>query len=306
MFHVEHKRMKKLEQCPVCNGHRLSVFLEIPDYFLSGDVFPLSECLDCGMLFTNPRPEDEMLGAYYKSDDYVSHSNTKKGLMFRIYHLVRKYNFAQKFRMISTLSPGKKILDVGCATGGFLGYFKKRGWQGCGIEPDAAARRVAIETEGLEVFDEDGLRSLPAKSFDVITMWHVLEHVPAPRERMQQLEALLKDDGLLVVAVPNPASFDAAHYGKFWAGYDVPRHLLHFKPKVAREFFTNVNFELIGIRPMKFDAYYVSLLSEKYKNGKVSFPNALKIGWTSNRRAKKNENNFSSLIYLLRKKKADF
>ncbi len=298
--------MEKTDHCPLCNETRFSTFMEVPDYFLSGEVFTLSKCLACGMIFTNPRPEPENLGAYYKSEDYVSHSNTKRGLIFRIYHLVRKYNFSQKFKLISHLSRGNKILDVGCATGGFLSYFKKRGWDGTGIEPDAQARKMAVEKEGLSVFDEKELTTLLPQSFDVITLWHVLEHVPYPVERLRVLNSLLKDDGLLVVAIPNPASYDATHYGKFWAGYDVPRHLLHFEQKVATSFFTNVNFELVGIRPMKFDAYYISLMSEKYKTGKMSYLKALKIGWTSNRYAKRHENNFSSLIYLLRKKKTDF
>lgn len=298
--------MEKIEKCPVCEQEKFKVALECPDYFLSKEIFPVTECEHCGMLFTNPRPEPEKIGAYYKSEEYISHSNTRKGLISQIYHRVRRHNFKQKFKLISQESKGSNILDVGCATGGFLSFFKQKGWTVTGVEPDPEARNFAIQQEGLQVFDEKELDHLPEKSFDVITLWHVLEHVPNPQQRLNQLKNLLKDDGLLVIAIPNPGCFDAQHYGTFWAGYDVPRHLLHFKQPVARKFFEKMQWRISGIYPMKFDSYYISLLSEKYQFGKTSYLRAFKTGWRSNRWARKNQNNYSSLIYLLRKEKATF
>ncbi len=295
--------MDIITNCPVCGQQNFRISMEIPDYFLTQEVFKISECLSCGMLFTNPRPALNDLGRYYKSEDYISHSNTKKGLVSKVYHWVRNHNFKKKFKIISELSKGRELLDVGCATGGFLSFFKEKGWSVTGIEPDSDARKVAKEVNGLNVFDESELVHFKENSFDVITMWHVLEHVPFPGERLEVLKRLLKEDGLLVIAIPNPGSYDAEFYGKFWAGYDVPRHLLHFKQNVAKKFFEKLHLDCFCIKPMKFDSYYISLLSEKYKNGKTSYINAFFKGWKSNRFAKKHENNFSSLIYLLRKKK---
>lgn len=298
--------MENVDVCPVCGLKNFSIAMEVPDHFLSQEVFKISECTACGMLFTNPRPRVEDLGKYYKSEDYISHSNTKKGLISRVYHIVRRHNFKQKFKMITRLSKGLELLDVGCATGGFLSYFKARGWTVTGIEPDKDARDFAKNVSGLAVFDEAGLKDFAEKQFDVISMWHVLEHVPFPQDRLSVLKKVLKDDGLLVVAIPNPGSYDAISYGKFWAGYDVPRHLLHFKQEVALAFFKKAGFTCIEVKPMKFDAYYISLLSEKYKTGKSSFIKAYFSGCRSNRFAKKNKGNYSSLIFLLRKEKGDF
>jgi SAM-dependent methyltransferase len=258
------------------------------------------------MLFTNPRPALADLGKYYKSEEYISHSNTKKGLISRLYHIVRKRNFKNKYRIIASLSTGKDLLDVGCATGGFLAFFKAKGWSVMGIEPDKEAREFAIRNENLDVFDEEKLLNFGNKRFDVISMWHVLEHVPFPKDRLKVLKDLLNDDGLLVVAIPNPGSYDAEFYGKYWAGYDVPRHLLHFKQEVALKFFDDMGFDSVGVKPMKFDAYYISLLSEKYKSGKTSYIKAFFVGVKSNRFAKRNKSNYSSLIFLLKKKNSGF
>lgn len=297
--------MEELKNCKLCEGSVFETHLKCRDHFLSGEEFIIARCTNCGFLFTNPRPEAAHLGAYYKSENYISHSNNRKGLLNKIYHSVRRYNHKQKYKLISRLLQKGDILDIGCATGEFLNYFKERGWQVIGVEPDADARAFAKTQYHIDVLPEEALTRIENRKFDIISLWHVLEHVPSLNERMKRIRDMLKDDGYVVIAVPNAKSNDASWYGEFWAGYDVPRHLYHFTQATAGALFKKHGFDLAEIHPMKFDAYYVSLLSEKYKTGKKSLVKAIKRGWKSNSWAKKNDSDYSSLIFILKKQKTE-
>ena len=293
--------MITLKKCPVCNNKDISKYLSLSDYFLSKEEFSISRCNHCGLLFTNPRPEPDDLPRYYQSEDYLSHNKEKKGLFSNIYNLVRNRAVKQKFDLITGYTAKGFILDIGCGTGEVLHYFSKKGWVVTGIEPAANARNFAIEQYALPVYDENQIERLPSKSFDVITLWHVLEHVPQPGERMEQIKRLLKDNGVIFIALPNHKSWDAKRFGAFWAGWDVPRHLFHFSRKSFSFLAARHGFKISKVIPMKFDAYYVSLLSRKYQTGKMNFPMAFYSGLRSNFWARNNENNFSSLIYVLKK-----
>ena len=268
--------MEELKNCPACGQTEMVSYLVCEDHFLSMEKFNLVQCSNCGLIFTNPRPPSTEIGRYYKSDDYISHSNTKKGILNRVYHVIRKRNHKSKFRIITKHVSMGRLLDIGCATGEFASFFKTRGWEVCGVEPDEDARTFAKEAHNINVYPEDELQKFEKGSFDVITLWHVLEHVPDLGKRMVELHALLNEKGLLVIAVPNPISFDAKYYGSFWAGYDVPRHLYHFSQKSAKKLFEKYGFRCIDVLPMKFDSYYVSLLSEKYKNRAIESLKRLK------------------------------
>jgi 2-polyprenyl-3-methyl-5-hydroxy-6-metoxy-1,4-benzoquinol methylase len=295
--------MDLLQNCPVCDSTNFTEFIQCKDHFLSKELFTIQKCEICGLLFTNPRPGVNELGQYYKSNQYISHSNIKKGIVNRIYHFIRSRNHRQKYKIITTKKSSGEILDVGCATGEFLAYFKERGWMVTGIEPDPDARQFAMENNHIDVYNEEKLSELGKGRFDVITLWHVLEHVSDLDQRMQELYFLLKDDGLLIIAVPNSKSYDAFHFGSFWAGYDVPRHLYHFNKSSILHLFKEYHFHCSEIIPMKYDSYYVSLLSQKYISEKNNFIKAFRTGNKSNRMAKRNENNYSSLIFLLKKNK---
>lgn len=297
--------MENLKQCPLCGSAEKQNYLSLQDYFLSGEDFRIEKCDQCGFLFTNPRPYAEKLGDYYKSEEYISHSNTSKDLISRIYKAVRSFTLKQKYRVVSRRKAKGKILDIGSGTGELLNFFRHKGWQVQGIEPDADARNFARNEYDLPVEDEEYLDEIPGKSFDVITMWHVLEHVPNLNARIETLSRILKDEGIIVIAVPNPESYDANYYGKFWAAFDVPRHLYHFRKQDIKNIFAKRNLRVDKILPMKFDSYYVSLLSEKYKSGgSMKYVSAFLTGYKSNRRAKKNMD-FSSLIYILSREKED-
>lgn len=293
--------MEKLNICPVCGVSNIKISDEITDHFLTGETFQLTRCNNCGFLFTNPRPKKTDLARYYQSEDYFSHSKKKKGLISFLYDSVKKYALYQKFRLISKYKKRGSILDVGCATGEFLHHFKNRGWKTLGIEPAEQPRKFAIDNYSLKVKSEESITVLKDESFDVITMWHVLEHVPELNQRMKEIRRLLKPDGLLLIALPNYLSWDGQHYKNFWAGYDVPRHLYHFTPDTISLLLEKFHFSVFKIIPMKFDAFYVSLLSEKYATGKLNYTKAFFNGIKSNRHAKKQGHNYSSLIYLAKK-----
>ena len=292
--------MEKLEQCNVCGKNRFSNYLQGRDYFLTQEKFTIVRCDECGFLFVNPRPDIDEISKYYKSEEYISHSNTKKGALNKVYHIIRKKNHQKKLHLISSYKHSGTILDIGCATGEFLYFLKKQNWQTMGVEPDVTAQNFAKVEYGLNVFSEDFLYKTEPAKIDVITMWHVMEHVHSLELRMQQIKRLLVKDGIAFIAVPNATCYDARHYGEFWAGYDLPRHIYHFTQKTMIRLFEKHNFKLDRIVPMEYDAYYISMLSEKYKSGSKNLWKAFWNGYRSNQWAKKNENNYSSLIFIFK------
>jgi SAM-dependent methyltransferase len=289
--------MEVLKNCPICGSEKQNHFISGKDYFLTGESFEIVQCAKCGFRFTNPRPEADDLGKYYQSSEYISHSDTRKGIFAAIYQQVRKYTLGRKYAMISKFQPKGEILDIGCATGQFLYYMSQKGWKSTGIEPDEKTRNHAISEFGLEVFPEEQLNLFPKESFDVITMWHVLEHVSDLNGRMAQLNKSLKPSGTLIIALPNCEAWDAKKYGTFWAGYDLPRHLYHFTKPDVKLLLENFGFTIVNILPMKFDSYYVSLLSEKYESGKMRWLPAIWTGFMSNMKSGQ-KNGHSSLIYV--------
>jgi 2-polyprenyl-3-methyl-5-hydroxy-6-metoxy-1,4-benzoquinol methylase len=294
--------METLKNCPVCDSNSFSAFLEVEDFFLTHENFSLVKCNSCNFVFTNPRPSENDLGKYYQSVEYISHSSSTISFKDKVYYSVRNYTIKKKFKLIWKYFKNGNILDIGCGTGEFLNFFKLKGWNTTGIEPNNSARKTAIEKYGLNIHDEKQLDKFKDSSFDVITMWHVLEHVPDLRMRIQQIKSLIKENGVLIIAVPNIDSKDAKTYGKFWAALDVPRHLYHFNQSSIRKLFENSGFELKEILPMKFDAFYISMISEKYKTGKANYIKAIYNGLKSNLYATSHKDNYSSNIYVLKLK----
>ncbi|TDE04888.1 class I SAM-dependent methyltransferase [Flavobacterium hiemivividum] len=272
-------------------------FLSVKDHSVSKETFDLYHDETMDMLITSPQPNLENLGKYYESEDYISHTDSKRSLFEKAYHFVKSIALKNKLDLINSQQPKKgRILDIGAGTGDFLAVAKDNGWQTVGVEPSDKARAIALKKEVSFVENTLGLES---HSFDVITMWHVLEHVPNLNNQIKELKRLLKPSGTLIVAVPNFKSFDAKHYGAFWAAYDVPIHFWHFSKKAIKLLFEKEDMKLEKVLPMKFDSFYVSLLSEKYKYGKMNFIKAFFIGLQSNIRAKRNFE-YSSHIYVLK------
>ncbi|RBP34693.1 2-polyprenyl-3-methyl-5-hydroxy-6-metoxy-1,4-benzoquinol methylase [Oceanihabitans sediminis] len=283
-------------------------YFKVKDYSVSGEEFELVQNKSYGFLETVPQPKEENLSEYYKTEDYISHTDSKRNLFEKAYHLVRSISLKRKLKIINSFSERannfdssekKSLLDFGCGTGDFLQTAQKNNWKVLGIEPNQQAREIANSKTTNAVFNSEHLNKIEDQSFDVITLWHVLEHVPNLEEQISVFKKLLKENGVLIVAVPNYKSFDAKHYKNFWAAYDVPRHLWHFNQDSIASLFSKENMKVVNTLPMKFDSYYVSLLSEKYQNGFMNPFKAFWIGFRSNWLAKRS-GEYSSLIYILK------
>jgi SAM-dependent methyltransferase len=262
-------------------------------------------CNSCGFTFTNPRPFANDMDRYYASEDYISHSNKATGLKERIYQIARRRAIRGKHTLLARYHPNGRVLDVGCGTGHFLAYLASRGYLVQGVEPSTTAREQAIREHALAVVP--ALTAITAQeNFQVVTMWHVLEHVPDLRATFKRLYALLAKGGLLVIAVPDRESWDAGHYGTEWAAWDVPRHLSHFRRADVKTLLHEHGFELVEIRRMWLDAYYIALLSEGYRGHSplLAFPLALLKGSWSNLLALLGTRPTSSSLYVARKVEA--
>lgn len=293
--------MEELRNCPVCQNNTFTEYLNVQDFTVSQEKFSIQACKKCGFKFTNPRPDLTQIGDYYKAESYISHTNTSKGLISKLYHSVRKYTLKGKLNLINRLIPKKgKLLDVGCGTGMFLNVCRENGWTVNGIEPDNGARQIAEQINEAAIKTEV-LTSFKNETFDVITMWHVLEHVHLLNETVDWLKERLSNSGYLIIAVPNHESKDAEIYQEYWAAYDVPRHLYHFSQKSIKQLFEQKGFSLKETLPMKFDSFYVSMLSTKYQVGKINYMKAFLDGLKSNLNAGSNNGNYSSLIYIFKK-----
>ena len=289
--------------CPVCKSEELEKVFSAKDYTVSEELFQIVKCKTCKHLFTQNVAGQNEIGKYYASENYVSHSDTQDGLVNKLYHLIRKKTLQDKKYLIQN-ETGKaygNILDIGCGTGAFLNTMKTSGWESTGLEPDENARKKAQELYGINPQASHELFNLQPNKYDAITMWHVLEHVHQLHEYIEQIKNLITEKGKIFIAVPNYTSYDALHYGAFWAAYDVPRHLYHFSPVSMKNLVEQHGLTIKKIKPMWFDSFYVSMLSEKYKNGKGNLVSAFFVGFISNIKTMMNKQKCSSLIYVIGK-----
>lgn len=287
--------------CPVCKSSESKQVLTCKDYTVSEENFDIWECSSCTLRFTWPVPDEKAIGHYYQSDAYISHSNSSKGLINKLYKGARNYTLTWKLDLVkikARLQTGK-LLDIGAGTGAFMNTMAKAGWNCIGLEPDAGARKIAKKNYGITLQPSENLFALPEQSFDVITMWHVLEHVHKLHEYIEHIKKLLKPGGIALIAVPNYTSKDAQHYGKFWAAYDVPRHLYHFSPKAMQTLIELHGMEVRETKPMRLDAYYISMLSEQYKTGKRNLLGAVWNGFSANMEGGEDKEKYSSLVYVV-------
>lgn len=294
--------MNHITQCPICESKASEHFMTTKDYNYTQEEFTITQCTSCGFKYTNPIPTADKIGDYYKADNYISHTSSKKGMFERLYHLVRSYTIKKKFKLVKQYTTGQSLMDIGCGTGDFLGYVKQQGWEVKGLEPSDSAREMAIQNHRLKVESTTELSRQKDVSVDAISMWHVLEHVYDLNPDFEHFKRILKKDGRLFIAVPNCSSHDALYYKEHWAAYDLPIHLYHFTPKDIQQLAEKYDMKVIKILPMKFDSYYVSMLSEKYKRGLDKITLGCMIrgfyrGFVSNMKA--DTGSYSSQIYIL-------
>lgn len=292
--------MNKHSQCPVCAGTKFSPVRKPYYYRGKREEFTVESCDLCGFWFTNPFPEGAELAAYYETEDYVSHTDGKGGLMDWVYGIVRDRAIKSKYQLVKSLNIGTKLfVDYGAGTGAFLAHVKSKGHEVLGFEPSEVARKNAAQ-KGLNLLDPEKRGELEEASVSVFTLWHVLEHIPDLNETLAYFNSRLEAKGYLVIAVPNHESADALHYKDHWAAFDVPLHLWHFAKSDIKALGEKHGFKLQTIHNMPFDSYYVSLLSEKNKSGGMRPFSAFIQGWKSNKRGRRTKN-MSSLIYVLQK-----
>ncbi len=287
-----------------CGSNAITKVFKCRDHTVSKEEFEIWECSNCTFRFTQNVPDEANISTYYQSAEYVSHSDTKQGFINRLYHIVRNHTLKSKQRLVQKVTKLKSgsVLDVGAGTGAFAHTMLQAGWKVTGLEPDATARANALLNYVLKLNELSVLHQLETNSFDVITMWHVLEHVHDLHGYLQTYLRILKRDGRLIIAVPNYTSYDAAVYKNYWAAYDVPRHLYHFSPASMQVLLEQKGFLLEAVKPMWFDSFYVSMLSEKYRNGKGNLLKAIWVGMISNLKAVLHVRKCSSVIYIIRKK----
>ena len=288
-------------KCPWCGSEKAQINLWLKDEFLSKEDFHICECLSCGLLYTMPRPNKEKIGEYYKSEEYYSHQENKKGFIPRLYESVKKVNLKHKYNLATQGLNVGKMLDIGCGVGDFLHTAEAHGWKCIGVEPSEDAKAIAKTKTKADIINSEDMEKIPDASFDLITMWHVLEHVNDLKWQIEQLHRLTKTKGRIVIAVPNYKSYDAQYYKELWAAYDVPRHLSHFNKNVLTKIFKSKNLELVRTDKLIWDAYYISYMSEQYKQHKFPLLKGAFRGCISNCKAR-HTNEWSSMVYIFEKK----
>lgn len=302
---MEHS-LETLENCPSCGGSHFIDTLSCIDHTYSKGEFTVVKCESCALHFTNPRPSEKHIGVYYDNPEYVSHTDTNKGLLFTIYGLVKSYTLGQKRKLLERLSADKTVLDYGAGSGDFSNELASNGWDVTSYEPAEKARNL-IKKKNDSINLVGSLSEIESKSKSTIALWHVLEHVHRLQATIKEFNRILTDDGKLIIAVPNHTSYDAEFYQENWAAYDVPRHLYHFNPSTIDPLMKSFGFRLVDAKPMLFDSYYVSLLSEKNTNGNgfleslIGWSRAFIIGSLSNFKTIGNPKKCSSMTYIYEK-----
>lgn len=293
--------------CPVCGSAEIKNKFPVKDYTVSGESFAVVECLNCSLRFTQDVPDAASIGPYYKSEDYISHTDTSKGLINRLYRWVRKRTLRKKRKLVEKVTGIKKgnLLDVGSGTGAFVNEMKEHGWFVMGLEPDEGARAGAKKSYNIELYEMNWFYELKEGSFDAITLWHVLEHVHDLPGYVSRLRNLLKENGKLFIAIPNYTSKDAAIYKQYWAAYDVPRHLYHFSPRSMHFLMEKHGLKILQHKPMWYDSFYISMLSSRYKNGKTNLIASFFNGLRSNLKAFGDVRKCSSVIYVIGRPSTD-
>lgn len=287
-------------KCPWCGSDKAQINLWLKDEFLTKEDFHICECLSCGLLYTMPRPSKDKIGAYYKSEEYYSHQENKKGFIPKVYEAVKKVNLKHKYKLATNGITKGKLLDIGCGVGDFLHTAEEHGWDCTGVEPSEDAIAIARKRIKANIIASEDLEQIPEATFDLITMWHVLEHVDDLKWQVEQLQRLIKPQGRIVIAVPNHKSYDAQFYKELWAAYDVPRHLSHFDKITITKIFKTKGLVLKKTEKLIWDAYYISYMSEQYKHHALPLTRGVFRGLVSNCKARRS-GEWSSIVYIFEK-----
>lgn len=287
--------------CPYTGATNVEYLFDAIDHTVSRETFAVYRNPDLDFYFTWPRPSEDSIGKYYEAEAYISHSDTNKGLFNALYHWVRSFTLKSKIKLIQKYTAQKRLLDIGSGTGAFLNQAARSGFNVTGIEPSEAARNVAYTKYNLTLKPLDALFHLPPNSFDIVTMWHVLEHAYQLKATLNTLHNVLSEKGWAIIAVPNAASAEAEWNGTVWAGWDVPRHLYHFTPTAIQQLFNYHGFKCVHYQHMPFDPFYVSMLTEKIKTGKVNIWKGFWKGLSAFNAGRSNTDKATCIVYIFQK-----
>jgi 2-polyprenyl-3-methyl-5-hydroxy-6-metoxy-1,4-benzoquinol methylase len=288
--------------CPLCSSEKIKKNRTVRDFSITGETFEIYSCAECSFLFTQNHPAEAEIGPYYQSEDYISHSDTSRGLINSLYHWVRKIMLNRKYRLIKKEIKGSRLLDIGCGTGYFPHFMKLKGYDVNGVEKEKDARDFAKNNFNISVTSpENFLNHENSEQYDIITLWHVLEHIENWNEYLNVIHEKLDEKGILVIALPNHWSYDAKFYKKYWAGYDVPRHLWHFNPETLQLLMKQHNFKVRKLKKLPFDSFYNALLSEKYRKNSFALLSGFFVGFLAFVNSLFNTRKASSIIYICEK-----
>lgn len=295
--------MVHLSVCPLCSSDKIDLNFGCTDHFVSKKEFPVYKCSACNFSFTQNFPEEKEIAKFYESESYISHSDTSEGFSNKLYRIARKIMLRKKKRLINNITGLKKgtLLDVGSGTGYFAVTMKNAGWISKGIEVNEKARNFSISHFGLEIISPADISTLESNSYDCITLWHVLEHFHDPFNYISEIYRLLKPGARCVIALPNCKSYDAVYYNRYWAAWDVPRHLWHFNPSTFRLFSEKSGFLLEKLRILPLDVFYISQLSEKYKGSAFPFIQGISKAFIFALLTLIHRTKSSSVVYILQK-----
>jgi 2-polyprenyl-3-methyl-5-hydroxy-6-metoxy-1,4-benzoquinol methylase len=291
------------KNCPLCGSQDITFFLVARDHLLTHESFDIYQCNSCNFRFTQGIPPSDEIGKYYQSSDYISHSDTRKGLMNKLYHSGRTWMLKKKYGTVRKVAKGMKLLDIGCGTGYFPAFMKEKGFIVAGVETDSKARAFAEKEFGIRIYSPaDFLGHKIEGQFDVITLWHVLEHLDDFNLYLERMLEQLSPGGSLVVALPNCHSLDARFYKESWAGFDVPRHLWHFTPSTLKTLAEKHGLKITTMKRLMLDPFYNSMLSEKYRGSRVFMLFGIVIGELAYIESLFNVRKSSSVVYILNRR----
>ena len=272
--------------------------MKIKDYFYSQEVFEVLPSKHEGILETFPKLSEEKLSEYYYHEKYISHQTQSKSLFDKAYQFAKRFMTKRKQKMVLKFHSSGRILDIGTGTGDFLKSFDPKRWEKYAIEPNEDLHQ-RLKENNISLLD--GVDKIKNHKFDVITLWHALEHIPNLEETLQSIRESLTPNGILVIAVPNYKSFDAKFYKSFWAAWDVPRHVWHFSKQGLISLCQTFDLKFYNTISLPLDAFYISIVSEKYRKSN-NIVRGFMVGLYSNVSGMfKNE--YSSFVYVFKNTK---
>ena len=238
------------------------------------------------------------VSSYYNSSNYDSFKNKAKGGLDIIYFLIQKIMFRYKLFLIRIYLKGNRVLDYGAGSGKFAAFLSKKNFNTSVVEP---YNKEIKNHSLLNINIYEKIADIPKSDcYDGITLWHVLEHLPNPEDVLSKIHNILEKKGVLMIALPNINSLDARYYKSYWAALDVPRHIWHYTIKGITSLVESKGFKLEKKYPLFFDAFYISYISETYKNSRFAMIRGFFFALLSNFSALFNKE-FSSMIFIFKK-----